>query len=70
MGYSQCLMCKYVFGRSCKLLNKIISDDIYNNEIICKNFSSITNENIDCDDKCCSEEKRFHQNQEKYENMA
>ena len=66
MGFSQCLMCKYVFGRSCKLKNKIIDDEIYNNEIKCESFSSIENEEVDCDDKCCSESKRFHQNEDKW----
>ena len=62
MNYSQCLMCKYVFGRTCKLKNEFIDDEIFLNVKKCKNFSSIEEETIDCDDKCCSETKRFHQN--------
>ena len=62
MKYSQCLMCKYVFGRSCNLNKKVIDDDIYDNKIKCKNFSSIEEETIECDDKCCSEAKRFQEN--------
>lgn len=70
MGYSQCLMCKYVFGRTCKYTNEIIKEEIFSNEKVCENFSSITEEEIDCDDKCCSEAKRFHQNAQKYEKKA
>ena len=70
MGYSQCLMCKYVFGRSCKLKNNVIEDDIFNNKIKCENFSSIEDEIVDCDDKCCDEAKRFQENAKKYEKMA
>ena len=70
MGYSQCLMCKYVMGRSCKLLNEVIKDAIYNNEIICEKFHSITDLEIDEEDKCCDESKRFHENASKYEKMA
>lgn len=57
--YSQCLLCKYVFGRTCKFNNKLISDDIYNNEIKCEFFKSLQDEELDCDDKCCSESKEF-----------
>ena len=70
MSFSQCLMCKYVFGRSCKLKNSIIEDEIYNNKIKCESFSSIENENIDCDDKCCDESKRFQENTKNHEKMA
>ncbi len=70
MGFSQCLMCKYVLGRSCKLKNEVIPEDIYNNKISCKNFSSIVDEDIDCDDKCCDEAKRFQENAKKYEKVA
>ena len=70
MGFSQCLMCKYVFGRSCKLNNKVIEDDMYTNKIKCENFYSITLEELDCDDKCCDESKRFQENEKKYEKVA
>ena len=70
MSFSQCLMCKYVFGRSCKLKNNVIEDDVFNNKINCENFSSIEDETVDCDDKCCDESKRFQENAKQYEKMA
>lgn len=65
MAFSQCLMCKYVFGRSCKLKNEVINDEVYTNLKTCEDFKSIIDEDIDCDDKCCSESKRFQENSEK-----
>lgn len=57
---SQCLMCKYVFGRKCNKTNEYISDNIYYNDDKCLDFISITEENADCDDSCCSESKRYN----------
>ena len=57
--YSQCLMCSYVLGRSCKYTKGVIPDEIYNNAVTCKSFKSIADEDLDCDDKCCSEVKRY-----------
>lgn len=57
--FSQCLLCKYVFGRTCKLSNKYISDDIYNNNVKCEFFKSLSDEDCDIDDSCCSESKRY-----------
>ena len=67
MNYSQCLMCLFVFGRSCKKTNKVINDDIYNNKIKCELFKSITESTIDVDDSCCSEEKRYDEVKVRYE---
>ena len=36
MKYSQCLMCKYVFGRTCKLKNEVIGDEIFFNVKKCE----------------------------------
>lgn len=60
--YAQCLLCKYVFGRSCKLTNNVISDEIYNNEIVCKNFKSLDDEELDCEDSCCNENSKYYSN--------
>lgn len=62
MKHSQCLLCKYVFGRKCELTNSFISDEIYNNEISCKSFSSIKNEILDCEDSCCNENSKYYEN--------
>lgn len=59
MKHSQCLMCKYAFGRKCEYTNQFISNEIYNNEIKCSNFKSLSNEALDCEDSCCSETKRY-----------
>ncbi len=57
--FSQCLLCSYVYGRSCKLKNQRIEDEIYNNEIKCADFKSLNDETLDCDDSCCSENTRY-----------
>ncbi|MGM9969933.1 MAG: hypothetical protein ACI35S_06010 [Anaeroplasma sp.] len=57
--FSQCLMCKYVFGRTCKLTNKIIDTDIFENKLECNSFISIIEEELDIDDSCCSEKTRY-----------
>lgn len=59
MAHSQCLMCKYAFGRKCELTNTFILDEIYNNESKCLNFKSLQNTVLDCEDSCCSESKRY-----------
>lgn len=58
--YSQCLLCKYVFGRKCELNGSFISEDIYNNDIKCTSFSSLANEELDCDDSCCNENSKYY----------
>ena len=63
--YSQCLMCKFIFGRTCKLSNTLISDEIYNNVTICNSFKSIQEEELDCEDSCCSETTRYNQSLER-----
>ncbi len=61
--FSQCLMCKYVFGRKCKKTNEVINDDIYNNKIKCDNFISIQDTEIeDPCDSCCNENKNYYEN--------
>ena len=60
-NYAQCLLCKYVFGRTCKYSNKIISDEIYTNEIKCVNFKSLQDEELDCDDSCCNENSKYYE---------
>lgn len=60
--YSQCLLCKYIFGRTCKKNNNIIADDIYNNEIKCKDFTSLDNEELYVDDSCCNENSKYYNN--------
>ncbi len=61
--HSQCLMCKYVFGRKCQKNNSIINDDIYNNKIKCNDFVSITTVEIeDPCDSCCNENKDYYEN--------
>lgn len=56
----QCLMCIYVFGRTCKKNNKIIDDDIYYNKIKCLDFKSICNIDIEYkNDACCSEYSNY-----------
>ena len=37
--YSQCMMCSYVLGRSCKYTKGVIPDEIYNNDVTCKSFN-------------------------------
>ena len=59
-SYSQCLLCKYAFGRKCELNGSFISDDIYNNKIKCPSFSSLANEELDCDDSCCNENSKYY----------
>lgn len=58
--YSKCLLCEYALGRTCKKTKQIISDDIYNNIIECPNFKSISDESMDIDDNCCSENNRYN----------
>ena len=58
----QCLMCKYVFGRTCKANNQIISDDIYYGKLVCSSFKSIQDESIDYpNDSCCNENKSYYE---------
>lgn len=59
--FSQCLLCKYVFGRTCKKDNKVIDDKIYKNEIECKNFSSLNDEELYVDDSCCNENSKYYE---------
>ena len=61
--HSQCLMCKYVFGRKCTKTNEFIKDEIYNNQIKCDNFISLTETEIEepCD-SCCNENKDYYKN--------
>ncbi len=63
--FSKCLLCEYVLGRTCKKNKQIISDDIYNNEVECPNFKSISEESMDIDDNCCSENKRYNESLKK-----
>lgn len=58
-NHSQCLLCYYVFGRTCKKNNEYIPDVIYKNEVKCENFKAINEVQIDCEDSCCSENKRY-----------
>lgn len=58
--YSQCLLCKYVFGRSCKKSGTIIKNEIYNNDIKCEDFSSLENEELYIDDSCCNENSKYY----------
>ncbi len=58
--YSQCLLCKYIFGRTCKKKNKVIDDNIYYNEIKCNDFSSLDNEELYIDDSCCNENSKYY----------
>ena len=62
--YSQCLLCRYVFGRTCKLNNKVISDEIYNNDIKCPSFKSLADLEIDSDDSCCNENMHYYDKKE------
>jgi len=59
--YSQCLLCKYVFGRKCEYNNKFIPDEIYNNEEKCLNFKSLSDEELDCEDSCCNENSKYYE---------
>lgn len=59
--YPKCLLCLYVFGRSCKKLGKLIPDEIYNNEIECKNFKSLDDEELYVEDSCCNENSRYYE---------
>ena len=63
-NFSQCLLCMYVFGRTCKKNNIIISDDIYDNKIKCNDFKSINENDCDIDDSCCCENNRYKQSLE------
>lgn len=60
-NFSQCLLCMYAFGRTCKKNNKVIDDSIYNNEIKCDEFKSLNDCKSDIDDSCCSENIRYKQ---------
>ena len=65
MKHNQCLMCKFINGRSCKKINNLIPDDIYNDQKMCDFFISIMDENDFEEDKCCSESENY----EKYEKI-
>ena len=65
MKHNQCLMCKFICGRSCNKLSGLIPDDIYNDVKKCEFFLSIQEENDFEEDKCCSESK----NCENYEKI-
>lgn len=58
--YSQCFLCKYVFGRSCKKSVTIIKNEIYNNDIKCEDFRSLENEELYIDDSCCNENSKYY----------
>ena len=61
--HSQCLMCKYVFGRKCQKNNERIPDEIYNNTKKCDNFHSLQDTEIeDPCDSCCNENKDYYNN--------
>ncbi len=63
--HSQCLMCKYVFGRKCMKNNKFIEDEIYNNIKKCMDFHSLAETEIeDPCDSCCNENKDYYKNSE------
>lgn len=64
MKHNQCLMCKFVFGRSCNKLNGLIPEDIYNDLKKCEFFASISDNTDFEEDKCCSESK-IYENYEK-----
>ena len=59
--YSQCLLCKYVFGRTCKKTGKIIEDNIYNNDIKCCDFKSLDDEELYIEDSCCDENSKYYE---------
>ena len=59
--FSQCLLCAFVFGRTCKKLSKIIPDEIFNNEIKCMNFKSLDDEELYVEDSCCNENSRYYE---------
>ncbi|MBQ9900629.1 MAG: hypothetical protein IJM36_05840 [Acholeplasmatales bacterium] len=61
--HSQCLMCKYSFGRKCRKNNERIPDDIYNNLKKCADFHSLQDTEIeDPCDSCCNENKDYYKN--------
>lgn len=62
--FSQCLLCKYVFGRTCKFKNEIISDDIYNNDIKCESFKGLEDEELYVEDGCCNENSHYYDKKE------
>ncbi len=59
-SYSQCLLCFYVLGRSCKKKNQIIEEDIYNNKIKCSSFKSLEEEELYVEDSCCNENSTYY----------
>lgn len=59
-NYSQCLLCFYVFGRSCNKKNQIIPEDIYENKVKCSDFKSLDSEELYCEDSCCNENSRYY----------
>ena len=65
MKHNQCLMCKFICGRSCNKYQGLIPDDIYNDEKKCDFFTSIAEVNDFEEDKCCSESSLY----EKYEKI-
>ena len=64
MKHNQCLMCKFINGRSCKKYNGLIPDDIYDDLKKCDFFTSIQGKNDFEEDKCCYESK-LYENYEK-----
>ena len=61
--FSQCLLCKYVFGRTCKFKNKVISDEIYNNDIKCEDFREL-DDDLYVEDNCCNENSHYYDKKE------
>lgn len=57
--YPQCLLCRYVFGRSCKLKGEKIEDSIYYNERKCGDYAPLAEADLNCEDSCCSENTRY-----------
>jgi hypothetical protein len=53
-----------VFGRTCKFSNKVISDEIYNNEIKCENFKGLEDEELYVEDSCCNENSHYYDRKE------
>lgn len=59
--YSNCLLCTYVFGRSCQKTQSIIPDNIYNNEVKCPHFKSLDDEELYVEDSCCNENSKYYE---------